>query len=113
MIACVSNLRYYGGWADKIRGGAYIPVSDNTKISCHTRREPVGVVAAVGRATPVHHSSHSSASSSSSSSVHLILPLVSQCRLSQSEEGYRANTGGRHIKDWIGVLFRSSPGISR
>lgn len=47
MTCCVRNLRYYGGWADKIRGGAYIPVTDNTKISCHTRREPVGVVAAI------------------------------------------------------------------
>ncbi|OEH77203.1 aldehyde dehydrogenase [Cyclospora cayetanensis] len=47
MHTCVANLRYYGGWADKIRGGAYIPVLDNEKISCHTRREPVGVVAAI------------------------------------------------------------------
>lgn len=47
MQTCVANLRYYGGWADKISGGAYIPVMNNTMISCHTRREPVGVVAAI------------------------------------------------------------------
>lgn len=44
---CIANFRYYAGWADKIRGGAYIPVLNNKLISCHTRREPVGVVAAI------------------------------------------------------------------
>lgn len=43
----IANLRYYGGWADKISGGAYIPVMNTTQVSCHTRREPVGVVAAI------------------------------------------------------------------
>ncbi|KAL8273405.1 hypothetical protein Esti_002650 [Eimeria stiedai] len=43
----VSHLRYYGGWADKISGGAYIPVLNSSQISCHTKREPVGVVVAI------------------------------------------------------------------
>ena len=47
MDACIANLKYYSGWADKITGGSYIPVLESEKISCHTRREPVGVVAAV------------------------------------------------------------------
>ncbi|CDI78711.1 aldehyde dehydrogenase, putative [Eimeria acervulina] len=47
MDACIANLKYYSGWADKITGGSYIPVLESEKISCHTRREPVGVVAAI------------------------------------------------------------------
>ncbi|KAL8425144.1 hypothetical protein Efla_006105 [Eimeria flavescens] len=47
MKVSVSHIRYYAGWADKISGGAYIPVLNSTKISCHTRREPVGVVVAI------------------------------------------------------------------
>ncbi|KAL8446431.1 hypothetical protein Emed_004885 [Eimeria media] len=62
----VSHIRYYGGWADKISGGAYIPVLNSNQISCHTRREPVGVVVAVSQ--PPHTSSNSSSSSSNSSS---------------------------------------------
>ncbi|KAL8444537.1 hypothetical protein Emag_005433 [Eimeria magna] len=66
----VSHIRYYGGWADKISGGAYIPVLNSNQISCHTRREPVGVVVAVSQA------SYTSSSSSSSGQQQLKLLLL-------------------------------------
>lgn len=47
MDACISTLRYYGGWADKIRGGSYLSTFYSNTINCHTRKEPVGVVAAI------------------------------------------------------------------
>lgn len=42
----ISFLRYYAGWADKINGGSFIPLQSKDFV-CHTRKEPVGVVAAV------------------------------------------------------------------
>lgn len=42
--SCVNILRYYAGWADKIHGDT-IPIRGPHL--CYTRREPVGVVAAI------------------------------------------------------------------
>jgi len=42
--SCVNVLRYYAGWADKIHGDT-IPIRGPHL--CYTRREPVGVVAAI------------------------------------------------------------------
>jgi acyl-CoA reductase-like NAD-dependent aldehyde dehydrogenase len=41
----VAHLRYFAGWPTKIEGGV-LPVTD-TKALCYTRREPVGVCAAI------------------------------------------------------------------
>jgi aldehyde dehydrogenase (NAD+) len=38
-----SCYRYYGGWADKIKGST-LPIENNTRFNLYTRREPVGVV---------------------------------------------------------------------
>lgn len=38
-----SCYRYYGGWADKIKG-ATLPIEGNQRFNLYTRKEPVGVV---------------------------------------------------------------------